>query len=83
MITLPVRPGEKAQAFGDYLNRFVETRSAEVLNDAEADAPYVMVRTEFGPLGEVKTVIFQEQPAAAAFSSGWLRARRPHGARTA
>ncbi|MBW3617697.1 MAG: hypothetical protein KY446_08080 [Proteobacteria bacterium] len=79
VITLPLRPGEEAQAFGDYLNRFVESRSTAAIDDADADAPFVMVRTNFGPQGEVKTVIFQEQPAAAAFSSGWRQARRPRG----
>ena len=77
VITLPLRPGKEAQAFGDYLNRFVESHSAHALSDADADAPYVMVRTDFGPQGEVKTVIFQEQPTATAFSSGGLQARRP------
>lgn len=76
VVKLPVRDGEEAQLFGDYLSRFLQSRDEEAeLWAANSDAPYVMVHSD--PLTdlEMKVVTFQERHAAAAFSQGWAEAQ--------
>jgi len=76
VLKLPIRGGEEAQLFGNFLNRFMESRSFEAERMAEtSDAPYLMVRSDPGLAEDVKVVIFQERSAASAFSSGCAKAR--------
>ena len=76
VVRLPVRPGEEAQLFGNYLSRFLERcgRDAE-LSAANSDAPYVMIHSD--PLADVemKVITFQERRSARAFSEGWAKER--------
>lgn len=75
VVKLPVRNGEEAQLFGDYLSRFLQSRDQEAeLWAANSDAPYVMVHSD--PLAdiEMKVVTFQERRAAVAFFQGWTEA---------
>jgi hypothetical protein len=76
VVRLPVREGEEAQLFGDYLSRFLASQGQEAeLWAANSDAPYVMIHSD--PLADVemKVITFQERGAAAAFSRGWAEAR--------
>jgi hypothetical protein len=76
VVKLPIREGEEAQLFGDYLNSFMESRSFEAEQMAESsDAPYLMMRSDPGFGEDVKVLIFQERTVASAFSSGWKRMR--------
>jgi hypothetical protein len=76
VIRFPVRDGEEAALFGDYLNRFIQnSSSAAAMQAADSDAPYLMVRSDPMADLEMKVLIFQERSAAAAFSSGWAAAR--------
>jgi hypothetical protein len=76
VIRFPVRDGEEAALFGDYLNRFIQnSSSAAAMQAADSDAPYLMVRSDPMADLEMKVLIFQERSAAAAFSSGWAEAR--------
>ncbi len=52
VITLPLRPGEEAQAFGDYLNRFVESRSTAAM--MRTPTRFCDGSHELRPQGEVK-----------------------------
>ncbi len=62
--------------FGAYLAEFMESRTDEAERYAvEADAPFLMVRSDPFPDLELKVLIFQQQSAAQAFSSGWTRLR--------
>jgi hypothetical protein len=76
VVKLPVRDGEEAQLFGDYLSRFLASQIQEAaLWAANSDAPYVMIHSD--PLAgvEMKVITFQERRAAVAFSRGWDEAR--------
>ena len=76
VVKLPVRDGEEAQLFGDYLSRFLASQGQEAeLWAANSDAPYVMIHSD--PLADVemKVITFQERRAAVAFSRGWAEAR--------
>ncbi len=76
VVKLPVRDGEEAELFGDYLSRFLQGCDHEAeLWAANGDAPYVMIHSD--PLADVqmKVITFQERHAAAAFSRGWAEAR--------
>jgi len=76
VVKLPVRDGEEAQLFGDYLSRFLASQGREAeLWAANCDAPYVMIHSD--PLADVemKVITFQERRAAVAFSLGWAEAR--------
>lgn len=75
VVKLPLRSGEEAQLFGDYLSRFLQSRDSEAeLSAANSDAPYVMIHSD--PLADVemKVITFQERRAAVAFSQGWAEA---------
>ncbi len=75
VVRLPVRDGDEAQLFGDYLSRFLATEGPEAeLWAANSDAPYVMIHSD--PLADVemKVITFQERHTAAAFSQGWAEA---------
>lgn len=75
VVKLPVRDGEEAQLFGDYLSRFLASQEPKVaLWAANWDAPYVMIHSD--PLADVemKVITFQERRAAADFSRGWAEA---------
>jgi hypothetical protein len=76
VVKLPVRDGEEAQLFGDYLSRFLQSRGQEAeLWAANSDAPYVIVHSDPSADVEVKVITFQERRAAVAFSQGWAEAR--------
>jgi hypothetical protein len=76
VLTLPIEAGEEAQLFGNFLNRFMESRSSEAERMAlSSDAPYMMVRSDPGDGQDIKVLIFQERSVASAFSSGWAKAR--------
>ena len=76
VIELPVSLGDEAQAFGSYLSRFMESRSAEAERcAASADAPWFMMRSDPLHDRELKVLTFQQACAAQAFSSGWARVR--------
>ncbi len=74
VITLPVRSGAEDELFGSYFNRFLESRCRP--EPCDADAPFVMLRSDPAYEPPVKTVIFQEHDMAAEFSSGWRRLQR-------
>ncbi len=76
VIELPVDLGDEAQAFGAYVSRFMESRSAEAERLAAfAEAPYFMMRSD--PLydRELKVITFQHPRAAKDFSQGWALER--------
>lgn len=76
VIQFPVRPGEESQAFGVYLAEFMESRTDEAERcAADADAPYLMVRSDPLKDVEVKVVTFQQHSVAEDFCSGWALAR--------
>jgi hypothetical protein len=76
VLTLPIETGEEAQLFGTFFNRFMESRSSEAERMAESsDAPFLMLRSDPGPSGDIKVLIFQETSVAAAFSAGWAKVR--------
>lgn len=76
VVKLPLRSGEEARLFGDYLSRFLESRDREAeLWAANCDAPYVMVHSDPLTDVEMKVITFQERRAAAAFSEGWAEAQ--------
>ena len=81
VIELPVNLGDEAQAFGAYVSRFMESRSARAERMAKyAEAPYFMMRSD--PLSdrELKVITFQEPRDAADFSEGWALERSRLGA---
>ena len=76
IVQLPLRSGEEARLFGDYLSRFLQSRDQDAeLWAANNDAPYVIIHSD--PLADVemKVITFQERHAAAAFSQGWAEAQ--------
>lgn len=73
VLQVPVQTPEEADLFGAYLSSFVEARQDQAR--ADADAPFLMVRSSPEQGGEVKLVIFQEPEAARAFSLGWRERR--------
>jgi hypothetical protein len=76
VVKLPVRDGEEAQLFGDYLSRFLASQGQEAeLWAANSDAPYVMIHSDPLTDVEMKVITFQERRAAVAFSRGWAEAR--------
>jgi hypothetical protein len=82
VLRLPIREGEEAQLFGNYLNSFMESRCFEAEQMAEfSDAPYLMMRSDPGVDQDVKVLIFQERAVASDFSSGWNRMRSQRRAR--
>lgn len=84
VIKFPVKDGEEAELFGDYLNRFIQASSSMAEQQAaNSEAPYLMLRSDPMPDLEMKVLTFQETSAAAAFSVGWAKARGSLGARKA
>jgi hypothetical protein len=76
VLKLPVHEGEEANLFGAFLSRFIESLGAEArAQAANADAPYLMVRSDPQPDVEMKVLIFQQSGAARDFSSGWDKVR--------
>jgi hypothetical protein len=76
VVKFPVRDGEEAQLFGDYLSRFLASQGQEAeLWAANSDAPYVMIHSDPMADVEMKVITFQERRAAAAFSRGWAEVR--------
>jgi len=76
IVKLPLRSGEEARLFGDYLSRFLQSRDQEAeLWAANSDAPYVMIHSDPLTDVEMKVITFQERRAAAAFSQGWAEAQ--------
>jgi hypothetical protein len=77
VVQLPIQVGEESQAFGTYLNRFMEARTYEAERmAATSDAPYLMVRSDPAPDRELKMLIFQDRTVASAFARGWAETRR-------
>lgn len=77
IVQLPIAIGEESDAFGSFLNRFMEARADEADRAAAtADAPYLMIRSDPAPDRELKVLIFQDRGAAQAFSTGWAETRR-------
>jgi hypothetical protein len=75
VLQLPVETNED-HLFGAYVSRFMESRSTEVERmAASSDAPYLMIRSDPAVGDDVRILIFQEDRAASAFSSGWAQAR--------
>ncbi len=80
VVEYPVDLGDEAEAFGAYVSRFVESRSAKAERLAAfAEAPYFMMRSD--PLSdrELKVVTFQQPDDAQDFSQGWALERRRLG----
>ena len=76
VVKLPVRDGEEAQLFGDYLSRCLASQGQEAeLWAANCDAPFVMIHSDPLTDVEMKVITFQERRAAVAFSRGWAEAR--------
>ncbi len=76
VIQFPVRRGEESQLFGAYLAEFMESRSDEAERcAADADAPYLMIRSDPLQDVDVKVVTFQQDSVAKDFCSGWAQAR--------
>ena len=76
VIELPVNLGDEAEAFGAYVNRFMESRTAAAERYARyAEAPYFMMRSD--PLldRELKVITFQQPGDADDFSEGWAQER--------
>jgi hypothetical protein len=85
VVEFPVGLGDEAQAFGAYVSRFMESRSAKAERLARyAEAPFFMMRSD--PLAdrELKVVTFQKPDDAQDFANGWAlersRLRRPTAA---
>jgi hypothetical protein len=75
VLELPVASAED-HLFGAYVTRFMESRANDVERcAADADAPYLMIRTDPAVGDNVRILIFQEHGAARDFSTGWARAR--------
>jgi|GEM_PF-1091024 len=74
VIRLPVRNGEEATLFGDFLNRFLHSCSAAAERWADNDAPYVMVHSDPQADLDLKVLTFQEKGAAQDFRTGWAAA---------
>ena len=80
VVKLPVRDGEEARLFGDYLSRFLHSRDYDAeLWAANSDAPYVMIHSDPRTDVEMKVITFQERGAAVDFSQGWAEARTSLG----
>ena len=78
VVRLELRTSDEAEAFGDYLTRYVQSREGEADDLAAAlDAPFLMVRSEPLPDADLRVLTFQEPRAASAFASGWAQRRRP------
>ncbi len=80
IIKLPVKDGAEAALFGEFLNRFMESRTGDAeVWAADNDAPYLMVHSDPQSDLDLKVLTFQEARVAQAFSSGWAvaRARAP------
>lgn len=80
VVRLELRGAAETEAFGAYLNRFVQDCADEVGRIADRlEAPFLMVRSE--PQGafdaELRVLTFQEPHAARDFTRGWRRERRP------
>lgn len=71
VIRLPVRDGQEAALFGDYLNRFLQACPDQAGYSADNDAPYLMVHSDPQSQGDLKILTFQQGSAALAFRSGW------------
>lgn len=71
VLQLPVGSSED-MLFGAFVSRFMESRASEV---EQSDAPYLMIRSDPAVGDDVRILIFQEDAAASAFSSGWAKAR--------
>ncbi len=74
VVRFPVRPGQEAQLFGDYLARFVDRLAKEVEAWSEGEAPWLMVHSDPARDVEVKVLTFQRASAAKDFSKGWAQA---------
>lgn len=63
VIKLPVSDGAEAALFGDYLNRFIQDSSSlAVIEAADSDAPYLMVRSDPMPDCKTKGLTASERP---------------------
>lgn len=80
VVRLEMRDAADADAFGDYLKRFVADLAGQTTRSfAPLDAPPLMVRSEPLRDAELRVVTFQAPQDASAFARGWRRARRGAG----
>lgn len=71
VIYLPVKQHEEDRLLR-YIKRFFHSLSSEIEKwTAEADAPFLMMRSDPALGDEVRVMVFQEPEAAQAFSRGW------------
>jgi hypothetical protein len=76
VIHLPVERHEEDRLFG-YIKRFVQGLSAEIERwAAEADAPFLMMRSDPALGDGVRVMVFQQPDTAQAFRAGWAAERR-------
>ena len=76
VVKVPVREGQEARLFANFLSSFMESSTDEADRwGAANDAPYLMVRSEPQSGLELKVLIFQQRGAALAFSRGWANFR--------
>jgi hypothetical protein len=76
VIKLPIKSDREADLFSNYLNDFMQGRSAVADDLPEAiDAPYLIVHSDPDLDRELKVLTFQNLGAARAFSTGWVRAK--------
>ena len=70
VIEFPVTPGEEADRFGAYFQRFVD---GAFITAATTDAEPNLVMLRSFPLGdrELKVLTFQDAQAALDFTRGW------------
>lgn len=71
-IVVPVASGEEDVLLGETLNAFAQTLAGA----GSADSGMLIVKSEYGEDGLVKTVIFEEPGPADAFRDMWRAARR-------
>ena len=73
VVKLPVRAGEEAVRFGDYLIHFLEHCAQDIGLLGHDDAPVLMLHTDPQADLDLKVLTFQEGRTAHAFSHGWAK----------
>ncbi len=76
VVKLPVRDGDEALRFGDYLGRFLQSCANESGLSGHEDAPVLMVHSNPQADLDLKVLTFQERRVAHAFSLGWAQSLR-------
>lgn len=70
-IEVPVRSDEEDHLLDETLTRFAEALAGE----ADSGGALMIVKSEYGADGLVKTVIFEDSAPAARFGAMWRAAR--------